>query len=75
MKEVIVYLFLGVFGFYEEPLTDKHPETHVLVERCKMPTKPKFFTAESPFKVGDTVLINTPVLSEFYFGKVVNMQE
>jgi hypothetical protein len=75
MKEVIVYLFLGVFGFYEEPLTDKRAETHVLVERCKMPAHPKFFTAETPFKVGDTVLINTPVLSEFYFGKVVNMQE
>ena len=75
MKEVIVYLFLGVFGFYEEPLTDKQPETHILVERCKMPNNPKFFTAENPFKVGDTALINTPIFSEFYFGKVVNMQE
>lgn len=74
MKEVIVYLFLGVFGFYEEPI-QKTAETHILVERCKMPNYPKFFTAENPPVVGDTVLINTPVLREFYFAKVVATQE
>ena len=75
MQIVFLYFFLGCPAFFEQDVKHLTPNLQVQVERCGFPRNPKTFTPETPFQIGDTVLINTPNGVDFYFGKVVNMQE
>jgi len=77
MIVIFLYYFLGVPSFFEQPQAEyKHkPVQHILVERCKMPNNPIFFTQDRPFGIGDTVLVTAPKSAEFYFARVVDFQE
>ncbi len=75
MQIAYLYFFLGFPAFFEQDVKHQTPNLQVQVERCSVPRNPKTFTPQSPFQIGDTVLIQTPKGVDFYFARVLNIQE
>jgi hypothetical protein len=75
MQIAYLYFFLGFPAFFEQDVKHLTPNIQVIVERCSFPKNPKTFTPENPFQIGDTVLIQTPKAVDFYFARVLNIQE